>query len=379
MVSFCLVTFMSSAEVPALRKIKDVTIYKDTSWFCAFPSVIRNGRNDIMVAFRRAPERRLFGEKSTWHCDANSYMVAVHSKDGENWTREPELIYAHPQGGSQDPCLLKLKDGTILCASYLWADLRADGIKNLKTPNMVVGGSYVFCGGYLLRSTDKGKTWCEPIIPPVLGEEDLYDAFGRKNPPFNRGALYETENGRILWAVVANERAPSTRTSIHLLVSDDKGLTWKEEGVIASDDKVDFNETSMYETPSGDLIAFIRTAKYGDQACIARSKDGGKTFKWESMGFRGHPCHALRLPDNRVLLTYGYRHNPRSIKARVLNPECTDFAVAEEYVLYDGRTNNGDIGYTWSVMLDKTRALVVYYYNIDNGTRFIGGTIVEIN
>ncbi len=40
---------------------------------------------------------------------------------------EPELLYAHPFGGSQDPCLLKLKDGTLLCASYLWTFIRPDG------------------------------------------------------------------------------------------------------------------------------------------------------------------------------------------------------------------------------------------------------------
>ena len=49
--------------------------------------------------------------------------------------------------------------------------------------------------------------------------------------------------------------------------------------------KVSFNETSMYETPNGDLIAFMRSEAFGDQACIARSIDGGKTFgEWKSMG-----------------------------------------------------------------------------------------------
>lgn len=32
----------------------------------------------------------------------------------------------------------------------------------------------------------------------------------------------------------------------------------------------------MYETPNGDLIAFMRSEAFGDQACIARSIDGGK-------------------------------------------------------------------------------------------------------
>jgi hypothetical protein len=77
------------------------------------------------------------------------------------------------------------------------------------------------------------------------------------------------------------------------------------------------------------------------------------------------------------LLVYGYRHEPYGIRARILNPECTDFATAPEIVLRDdGGTT--DIGYPWSVQLDENRVLVVYYYNIENGPRHIAGTILEI-
>ena len=100
-------------------------------------------------------------------------------------------------------------------------------------------------------------------------------------------------------------------------------------------------------------------------------------LKWEKMGFQGHPLHALRLPDNRVLLTYGYRHKPYGIRGRLLNPECTDFATSPEIIIRDDG-DNGDLGYPWSVMLDNNHALVVYYFNKDNGTRYIAGTILEI-
>ena len=83
------------------------------------------------------------------------------------------------------------------------------------------------------------------------------------------------------------------------------------------------------------------------------------------MGFQGHPLNALRLPDNRVLLTYGYRHKPHGIRARILNPECKDFDTASEIVLRDDG-DNGDIGYTWPVQLDNSRVLVIYYFNKNN-------------
>jgi len=134
----------------------------------------------------------------------------------------------------------------------------------------------------------------------------------------------------------------------------------------------------VYETPAGDIVAFLRTANLEGQACIARSYDSGKTFgKWEMMGFKGHPLNALRLPDNKVLLTYGYRYEPYGIRARILNAECTDFKTAPEIILRDDG-GNWDMGYTWPVLLEGNKVLVVYYFNKENGTRFIAGTILEI-
>lgn len=362
-------------SIPGVHKIKDVMIYEDPSFYSSFPSIVKRPDGELLLAFRRAPNRKIFGESNTSHVDPNSYLAGLRSKDGEKWTKVPELIYAHPFGGSQDPCLLQLRDGTLLCASYGWAFVRPDGMENLKKPYFLAGGA-VFLGGYLLRSKDGGANWDEPLYPPHIQPEINMNPMGDPVPAYNRGALFEGKSGRIFWAVAATH-APG-KTSVHLISSDDKGLTWKYKSPVAVDEKVNFNETSVYETPKGDLVAFLRTAGFGDQACIARSKDGGKTFsKWESMGFQGHPLNALRLPDNRVLITYGYRHKPYGIRARILNAECTDFATAPEMVLREDG-GSGDIGYTWPVQLDKNRVLVVYYFNKENGTRHIAGTILKI-
>lgn len=360
---------------PGIRKLRDVVIYKDARFFSSFPSVVRKPDGELLLAFRRAPDRRIFGEKGNLHVDPNSYLVTVRSRDGEDWSAEPELLYAHPFGGSQDPCLLVLRSGTLLCTSYGWAFVRPDGLAHLKEPYLQAGPA-IFLGGYLLRSETGGARWELPVYPPAIPPEIHYNAYGERVPAYNRGALCEGRNGRIYWAVAASDT--TGRTSVHLLTSDDEGRSWQYSALVASDDTIGFNETSIYETPKGDLVVFLRTAGFDDQACIARSTDGGKTFgPWQSMGFRGHPLNALRLPDKRVLLTYGYRHQPFGIRARILNAECTDFDTAPEFILrQDG--GNGDIGYTWPVLLDEKRVLVVYYFNEEDGTRYIAGTILEI-
>lgn len=361
-------------SIPGVHKIKDIVIYKDTAFFSSFPSIIKKRDGELLLAFRRAPDRKIFGEKGTNHVDPNSYLVMLHSKDGEHWTNTTDLLYSHPFGGSQDPCLLQLRDGTIVCTSYGWAFLRSDGLPRLKQPVFEAGGA-TFLGGYLVRSTNGGKEWDEAVYPPHIAPERNYNAYGKLAPAYNRGALYEAKDGRILWIVAAHDSLK--KTSNHLIISNDKGLTWEYSAPVAADPEVSFNEASVYETPKGDIIGFLRTAKYDDRAVIARSTDGGKSFKWQSMGFQGHPLQALRLPDNRVLLSYGYRHKPFGIRARILNAECTDFSTAPEIILRDDG-GGSDIGYPWAVQLDKKRVLIVYYYNIDNGTRHIAGTILEI-
>lgn len=359
-------------------KVRDVIIYHDSQFYAAFPSVVKTPEGRVLVAFRRAPDRKVFSERGTSHVDANSYLVQVMSSDGIHWDEEPQLMYAHPFGGSQDPCLLQLHDGTLLCSSYGWAFVRPEGMANLRKPYFESKPGVIFLGGYTIRSADHGTTWQGPYYPPHIVPEVHVSALGNPLPAYNRGAMCQLNDGRIFWVVAASDALLPRKTSNHLLVSNDQGISWEYACPVAVDETASFNEASLYETPKGDLLAFLRTADLDDQACIARSTDGGKSFQpWQKMGFQGHPLHALRLPDRRILLTYGYRHQPYGIRARVLNEEGTDYATAPEIILRDdGGTI--DLGYPWAIMLDNNHVLVVYYFNIENGTRFVGGTVLGI-
>ncbi len=362
---------------PSIRKVKDLVLYQDDKFYSAFPSIVRRRDGELIVAFRRAPERRLLGEKNVSHTDPNSYLVLVRSRDdGQTWSAAPELIYAHPFGGSQDPCLVQLRDGTLVCTSYGWTLLNADYAARMT--NASLQDSFGFLGGYVLRSKDAGHSWQGPWLPPHISSDPTTDIFGQPVPAYNRGALCEGKDGRLYWVVAASTGPKPWRSETHLLISADQGESWKYSSPVATDAKVQFNETSLYETPKGDLVAFLRTENFNDHTAIARSTDHGKSFQpWQDAGWQGHPHYALRLPDRRVLLVYGYRHAPFGIRARVLDAECTNFATAEEIILRDDG-GNGDLGYPWATMISKRQALVVYYFNQANGPRYIAGTLVEI-
>jgi len=346
-----------------LRKLRDVVIYRNERFYSAFPSILRRPDGELLVAFRRAPDRRRTGASGITHTDANSNLVLVRSRDqGTTWSAEPELIWAHAEGGSQDPCLLALRDGSILCSSYAWYQM----------PPAPERKPYAFLGGYIVRSRDGGRSWQGPIVPPPTPGTDAIDPFGAPLPSYNRGAMCQGRDGRVFWAVA--HQTPAGHSGISLMISADGGSTWTYSCPIAVDAKIGFNETSLYETAQGGLVAFVRTEKYEDQTVIARSTDGGRSFRWEGAGFQGHPHHAVRLPDGRVWLAYGYRHKPFGIRARILNAECTDARTAPEIVLRDDG-GSGDLGYPWAAVLPGGPVLTVYYFNQENGTRMIAGTV----
>ena len=366
-----------NVEASGMKKVKDIIIYRDDMFYSTFPSVVVREDGEIICAFRRAPNRMgLWSAPGYTHTDANSYLVLVRSKDGgETWTKDPELIFAHPLGGSQDPCMVQLRDGSIVCTSYGWSLVPPEGQDKL----VGVNGHkpYYFLGGYVLRSDDGAKTWKGPFVPIPIPGNTAKDALGKPCPAFNRGAMAQGKDGRLYWAVAGRDGGTGP-TQVHLLISSDKGETWTYSCPIAKDGKITFNETSLIETKSGDLIAFMRTDALDGKLAYARSTDGGKSFEpWKDGGFFGHPFHAIHLRDGRVLLVYGYRQPPFGIRAKLLNAECTDIAEAKEFVLRDDG-GNFDIGYPWAAQLPDGKVLVAYYFNIESGIRHIAGSLLEV-
>jgi sialidase-1 len=272
--------------------------------------------------------------------------------------------------------MTQLSGGSIVCSSYGWALLPTETAEKMK--DTLTHSPFSFLGGYILRSDDGGNYWKGPFVPMNTPGDKTLDALGRPIPAYNRGAMLQARDGHLYWAVAANVEPKNRQSSVHLLRSLDRGETWQYICPIARDEKVQFNETSLVQTQKGDILAFMRTDKFEGKLAFARSIDGGKSFQpWKDSGFYGYPSHALRLPDGKIFLVYGYRQKPFGIRARLLQPDASDIGQAEEFILReDGGT--GDIGYPWSALLSDGRILVAYYFNKENGTRYIAGSILKV-
>ena len=297
-----------------MKKGEDIAVYTDDNFYSAFPSVVSKPDGELLVAFRRAPERRKYFASGTSHTDPNSYLVLVRSKDmGRNWSEEPELIYAHPLGGSQDPCMVQLDDRSLLVTSYAWMLIPDEGIKHLSKDARwrgSLGWTFTFLGGYLLKSLDAGGSWEGPFYPPQLQNEAAYFP-GISIPAMNRGAMVQARDGNLYWIVCRTPKDSSLQRVLDLLVSTDRGISWEYVSPVASDKRTGFNETSLVQTRNGDLVAFVRTENLDDHGVMVRTTSLGEKWEpWRDMGIIGHPYHGLRLPDDRIFLVYGYRHEP---------------------------------------------------------------------
>lgn len=141
-------------------------------------------------------------------------------------------------------------------------------------------------------SKDGGRTWEQ------LPELDLPRWMnGNALVPFGRIAeLPHGEIGAMLYG-----------DDVWFYVSADRGRTWQRRGQVTADRA--HNETTWIELENGDLLAASRGAT---NTCLDafRSTDGGVTWKAEgALTLPGqHPADLTRLPDGRILLSYGLRN-----------------------------------------------------------------------
>lgn len=200
-------------------------------------------------------------------------------------------------------------------------------------------------GEWMLRSTDGGITWSAPYRCQV-------------NSPHGP---FQLADGRLLYA---GKELWHGEHRIGVCESTDDGQSWQWLATIPTregDDVSAYHELHGVETADGHVVVQIRNHNQANasETLQTESADGGRTWSTpHAIGVWGLPSHLLRLSDDRLLMTYGYRRPPYGNQARVSEDNGNTWS---DPVTISSDGPGGDLGYPSTVQLADGTLLSVWY------------------
>ena len=189
----------------------------------------------------------------------------------------------------------------------------------------------------ITRSADGGGTWSDPEVVPVALPPDRYAWHGiglMVRFPSGRW-LYPFETGRPLGCKA------ESRDVAGAVVSPDRGRTWEETVVVASDasGRHHYYDQAACVLPDGRACALLwthdGTARQDINNHVTLSDDQGRTWSEpRPANLRGQCCVPVALPDGRVAAVYNYRHEPQGVRV-ALSEDFVTFDTQNEVVIFD--------------------------------------------
>lgn len=186
---------------------------------------------------------------------------------------------------------------------------------------------------------------------------------------FNQNAYLNAGGGLRLVAIYSVGESARDRDA-YVLRSEDDGDSWECLPLALGDERMSYNETALGANAEGHIIALLRTAESPDPKQAGRlyqsvSTDRGRTWSTPTdTGIWGYPADLDRLPDGRLVATYGYRRAPMGIRACLSRDGGRTWDVDHEIVLRaDGFGNGSDLGYPVTNRLADGTLVTVYYFN----------------
>jgi len=378
-----------------IRKVDEFIVYKDPQYYLAFPSCVTLDGGGVLVSCRRALEPRFLLDDdappelaNAWsHLESRSHNALIELDASLAPVGQPRTMPMNPEAADQDGSMTPLASGRIMLSGFSWYPFPPGFAGQGCAPGRLCrnrpdreGLCWVFWGGFTRTSDDGGRTWSDHnYLPPM---PDMPDIVPHKRPYHGgatRGRMAES-HGELLLGVYTPLPGSDANTC-HCYASADDGQTWAYRAPIAVDEsaEVGLGEPAMHRCESGKIICFIRSAELDDRLVTAESVDNGRTWSpWKPRDVVGHPYTPCGLPDGRMLLICGYRHEPFGIRCRVLDGECSDLDTAEEFIIRDDGLGF-DLGYPWATVLPDGKVLAVYYIYGEDGPRHIAGSVLEVS
>ena len=217
-------------------------------------SFIRLENGDILHVYSRYVG-------NDYHDDCIASLAGIISKDDGESFGEPFTIVECPADAKNvmSVSLLRMGNGDIGMGYIQKEDYEGN----------------VICRYLLIRSSDEGKTWSEPIS--CIEDYDRYI--------INNDRLLRLQNGDILFSAavrsVKNKNGKAPRSVAHLFRSTDDGKTFFDQGMIfeapfGEMDTIGLQEPGLFQFEDGKIWIYFRT-QLGCQY-VSYSEDNG--YSW---------------------------------------------------------------------------------------------------
>jgi sialidase-1 len=318
----------------------------NTKAFCGWPTMIRNSKGELLVVYSGAREAHI--------CPFGRVELVRSSDEGKTWSH-PQVILDTPID-DRDAGILETNKGTLLVTTFTsLVYQKSKGYSQAHWQAMERGVTQAqraaLLGAWMLRSTDGGLTWSQPYRVPVTSPH---------------GPI-QLKDGRQLYP---GKRYPEASGEIGVALSSDDGVSWKWLATIPSrpgDRHEDYHELHGVETADGRIVVQIRNHNKANaqETLQTESKDGGKSWSVpQAIGVWGLPSHLLRLKNDALVMSYGYRRAPRGNHLRISRDHGRTWS--EPVVLSEDGT--GDLGYPSTVELANGELMALWYEVMKPGT-----------
>lgn len=321
--------------MPRMVNPARAVVHKAANHYCNQAFVIQSRSGDVICVFNE--------ERGLAHAD-NGYTSLIRSVDGgKSWdpASYQVVLPATDLLGNWDSAITQLADGSLminLCQTGFfrrgmqWEAPQYDAGEFLTVKTWL--------GTYVLRSSDDGHTWGEPI--PVNTTPMRMGSTRVAVMPLPDGSLLLPLYGRMDGAFYGMREHTGEYMRAYFVRSDDGGQNWEYFSTIAYDPAhiVGYAEPAPLLLKDGRIAVFLRVhhrpTQRPDNIYLVVSEDGGYTFgPPKRLSLWGYPCQLLNLTDGRVLMTYGYRRNEFGVKACVSEDGVT-WDTASAFSLHEG-------------------------------------------
>lgn len=330
---------MVKSEIGAcFMRLNEYVVSRDDTIYHAWPDLVLTKGGKLICIFTEC--------KNHLDRSLSRLMICESTDRGRTWSeKKPFTGYTENNSYYNNARITKLTDGSLVVLCDLiegWED-KAGTV-------------------YMWKGDSEGENWIGPIETP-----------GRGIVP---DKLKELQSGR--WLLACHHSNPVTeKLEEYLWYSDDRGETWSDRVLLASDIRYNLCEASILETKQGILVAFLRENSFkGMEGFKAISRDNGET--WEGVFPTLLPgCHrptAGYLQDGSIMVTYRYLQGGKIEMYKVTQNAFASF-MSEETLLatkrneqtvrtmpidYD-RSKVPDTGYTGWAQFDDGEIYVVNY------------------